>query len=86
MYINSLKRDITIGTKTRKIAREVNEELMRWVTVSWQDMNNIQFPAINADKAEELLVRLMCNISQWEMDSLTEDEYIEIKTEISKKK
>ncbi len=84
MYIDSLKKEVTIGVKTRKISRLVNEELMRGVIVTDIATNKMDFPVNNIDKSTELMVRLMTGLSQEETDSLTEKEYNELKSEIEK--
>lgn len=85
MFSKTLNRDITIGVKTRKIMREVNEELMKGVIVT-DFSGQVDFPAINADKSEELLIKLLTGLTQAEIDSITEEEYLELKAEINKKK
>lgn len=83
MYIESLKKEVTIGTFTRKVSRQVKAELMAGVTA--RDMSgNIDFPIINMDKSEELKIRLLTGLSQEETDSLTDTEYNELKKEVEK--
>lgn len=84
LRIESLDRDVEVLEKTRKISRLVQEEMLRDVIV--RDGEPASIPAINADRAEETLVRLMCNLSQEEVDKLTVDEYELLKKEINKKK
>lgn len=86
MFIKSLDREVEIKTKTRKIMREVNEALLDWVELNNFDGSDIKFPAKNADKSEEVLVKLMTWLNQNEIDNLTEEEYLDIKEEITKKK
>jgi hypothetical protein len=84
MFIASLNKEITIGTKTRKIVRDVNEAMLSGVVVTEGVPPSI--PAINADRSEEIMVRLMSGLSQSEIDSLSQEEYLSIKEEIAKKK
>ena len=66
------------------MAREVNDELLKDVVVT--DGESTSIPALNATRSEELKVKLMFGLSQSELDSITEDEFIALKTEITKKK
>jgi hypothetical protein len=40
-------------------------------------------PAVNADKAEETLIRLLSGLTQAEIDTLTEESYEELKKEVN---
>ena len=80
----TLGKDVEILEKTRKMTRLVNEAMLAGVTVT--DGQPTSIPAINADKSEELLIRLMTNLTQEEIDKLSTAEYDNLKEEIAKKK
>jgi hypothetical protein len=80
----TLGKDVEILEKTRKMTRLVNETMLAGVTVT--DGQPTSIPAINADKSEELLIRLMTNLTQEEIDKLSMAEYDNLKEEIAKKK
>lgn len=86
MKLKNIDREITIGNKTRKIAREINNALLDGVIVKDMTMGNVDFPATNIDKANEVAVRLLCGLSQGELDNIDEEEYQNILVEINKKK
>ncbi len=86
MKLNNIDREITIGNKTRKIAREINNALLDGVIVKDVSSGNFEFPATNVDKANEGSVRLLCGLSQDELDNIDEEEYQNILEEIAKKK
>ena len=75
MRVNSIDREITIGNKTRKIAREINNALLDGVIVKDMTMGNVDFPATNIDKANEVAVRLLCGLTKSELDNNDEEEY-----------
>lgn len=84
MLIESLGKDVVLLTQTRKMSREINDELLKDVIVT--DGESTSIPALNASRAEELKVKLLFGLSQAELDSITEDEYDNLKKEIAKKK
>lgn len=84
MRIESLGKDVEMLSLNHKMAREVNDELLKDVVVT--DGESTSIPALNATRSEELKVKLMFGLSQSELDSITEDEFIALKTEITKKK
>jgi hypothetical protein len=87
MYIETLKKEVTIWVRTRKIQREINEAMLLWVEADWtMDLSKIRFPAINMERAEETMVKLLSWLTDDEMNELTEDEYLSLKVEIWKKK
>lgn len=86
MKLKNIDREITIGNKTRKIAREINSAMLDGVIVKDLSMESMDFPAKNIDKANEVSVRLLCGLSQEELDNIDETEYQMILSEISKKK
>jgi hypothetical protein len=57
--IASLGRDVELKPYTRAIARAVNEELLKDVTVSAGNAQDMTINAINADRSEQVLVSLM---------------------------
>lgn len=86
MKLKNIEREIIVWNKTRKIAREINNALLDWVIVKDISSGNFEFPATNVDKANEVAVRLLCGLSQAELDNIDEEEYQELLWEISKKK
>lgn len=85
MFIESLGREITVADKTRKMAREINEALLEGVTVKDAASGQMEFPAVNGDRAQEKAVMLLCGLTRDELDGLKETEYQSILEEISKK-
>jgi hypothetical protein len=77
MKIASLNKEITLLPYTRAMARQVNEKLMEWVVAKMNTAGSqdIDMPILNATESQELAVRLVCGLSQEEMDQITEDEY-----------
>lgn len=80
--IQSLGREITISERTRRVSRAYNEALLEGVTAS-QDPSDIRIPAVNADRATEILVRELCGLTKQETDRLTDSEYDQLVKEVS---
>jgi len=86
MKLKNIDREITIGNRIRKIDREINRAMLDGVMIKDAAMENFDFPANNIDKANEVSVRLLCGLSQEELDNLDGEDYQMILSEISKKK
>lgn len=72
-------------TYTRKIAREVNDELMRDVVVRTVDgVQNMEIKATNTDRSEELKVRLVSGLTVDEIDTMDNAEYEKLALEVNK--
>jgi hypothetical protein len=85
MKIASLNKEIVISKNiTRRISREYNELLLWNVEIdkSWEFKMNPN----NMQKANDYLVKEMTWLSQEEVDSLYENEFDKIVTEINKTK
>ena len=85
MKIASLNKEIVISKNiTRRISREYNELLLWNVEIdkSWEFKMNPN----NMQKANDYLVKEMTWLSQEEVDSLYENEFDKIVTEINKSK
>lgn len=86
--IASLGKTVVLGEYTRAIARTFNETLLSGVNISTDSTGAQQvstMPAVNADRAEEIVVRLMSGLSQEEIDKITEDEYTKLKNAVNEK-
>lgn len=80
LNLTSITKEITLLPYTRRIARAVNEKLLEGVIVKSGELGNeTEVPAINADRAEELGIKLISGLSQPEMDELSIDDYNAIK-------
>lgn len=84
MFIKSIEKEVEVAVRTRKISRQINEAMLKDVIVTDGEATHI--PAINASVAEELTVKLLCGLSQEELDKLEDADYELLKKEISKKK
>lgn len=84
MFIESLKREVEVLERTRKMSREINQAMLKDVMVT--DGEKTIIPAINASVSEELTIKLLCNLTQDELDNLKDAEYDALKKEIYKKK
>lgn len=88
MFIKTLGREITILEVTRKVSRQMQEELMKGVIVKGDQPigTTPDIPAVNALRAEELCISLLSGLSQEELDSLADDEYNTIREAVLLKK
>lgn len=73
IHLPSLKKDVEIATATRKIQREIQEELLRGVEIGSDGSGSM--PALNMEKANEKAVMLLTGLTQSEVDSLSVDDY-----------
>ena len=77
-------REITLLPYTRAMARAVNEKLLENVIVkAGDDGNQTDIPAINADRSEELAVKLVSGLTQQEIDELPSEEYTKLKIAVN---
>lgn len=78
-------KEVVINPYTRFIAKQVAEKMLENVVIKSVDwIQNMEMPATNNDKSEELLVRLMTGLEQSEIDNLENSEYETLKNEINK--
>ena len=84
MFLESIKREVTLVTQTVKISRQIKAKLLEWVVVV--DGEATRIPALNADNSEEIKVQLLFQLSQDELDNLSDEDYDILKKEIAKKK
>ncbi len=84
MLLKSINKEVTLVERTRLISRQINEELLKDVIVV--DWEATRIPAINANRSEELTVKLLFSLSDSEIDNITDEEYELLKKEINKKK
>lgn len=84
MFIESLKRDIEILTKTREMTTKISGEFLKDVIVV--DGQPTSIPAINSVLAENITIKLLCGLSDIEFNNLTDTEFETLKQEIAKKK
>jgi len=85
--IPSLNRDIELKPFTRAISRAINEKLLEGVNVESDDRGGVgktSIPTINADRSEELGVRLVSGLTEEEMDNITVDEYETLRQAVNK--
>jgi predicted TIM-barrel enzyme len=82
--IESLDREITLLPFTRAMSRAINEKLLEGVIVKGTDSGQqTDIPAINADRAEELAVKLVSGLTSQEMDSITDEDYKTLKAAVN---
>ena len=84
--MNIAGKEIVLNPYTRAIAKAVNEKLLDGVivwTVNGEQTMNV--PAVNADRSEQLLIRLMTWLTDNDIDALLQEEYIELKKVILEK-
>lgn len=90
MLIKSLDREITIKERTRKVTRLANEALFDWVdidvNIANKDDMDLKIPMGNIEKSNEVTVKAMTDITDAEMDLLTDSEYSKILEACTKKK
>lgn len=67
--------------RTRKIAREFNDHLLKWSTVSatWE----VSIDATNSEKANDYLVWAMTGLTQNQIDELSDKEFKDILSKIN---
>lgn len=90
MFIKTLDKEVTIADRTRKMTREINKELFKGVLVdvsvaNAQDMD-MNIPMENIEVSNELTLKLLCWLSQDEVDKLTDEEFTSLVEECTKKK
>ena len=88
MFIKTLDREITILEFSRKVSRQMQEELMKGVIMKGDQAiwTTPDIPAVNALRAEELAVSLLTGITQEELDTLQDDEYDKLRDAVLLKK
>ena len=70
---------------TRGIAKAVSDKMLDGVIIKSIDgVQNMEMPATNNAKSEQLLVQLMTGLSEAEIDALANEEYEELSKEIAK--
>jgi hypothetical protein len=84
IHLDSLNKDITLNPYTRKISRAVQEKLLENVNVETgsEGMQKTTIPAVNADRSEELAVKLVSGLSDEEMDNLSVEDYQTLKAAV----
>ena len=63
MFIESLKREVEVLERTRKMSREINQAMLKDVMVT--DGEKTIIPAINASVSEELTIKLLCKLNKF---------------------
>lgn len=92
LKIESLWREVELLPRTRKISRQINEALFKWIVIKnlqwvWKsDDLNLDIPMENIEKSNELAVKLLFGLTQDEIDNLSEEDFVLLVSEISKKK
>jgi len=70
---------------TRGMARQVQDKLMEGVKISTSEGKNVtDIPPTNGDRADELKVRLVTNMTQEEIDGLDNKDYEKCLAEVEK--
>lgn len=84
IHLDSINKDVTLNQYTRKISRAVQEKLLEGVLVKAgiEGTQETTIPAINADRSEELAVKLVSGLSEEEMDNLSVEDYQTLKTAV----
>jgi hypothetical protein len=83
IHLDSINKDVTLNPYTRKISRAVQEKLLEGVVVeAGGETQKTTIPAINADRSEELAVKLVSGLSDEEMDNLSVEDYQTLKTAV----
>lgn len=92
LKIESLNREVEMLEKTRKMTREINACLFKWVIIKWlqnisspEDMD-LDIPFENIEASNELSVKLLFWLSQDEIDKLNDKDFTLLLEETSKKK
>lgn len=74
MEING--KTIEIKLYTRGIDRKVNEKMLEGVEMNANSIEQtMNVPAVNASKAQDLMIELMTGLSQDELDALSLEDY-----------
>lgn len=81
IHLDSINKDVTLQPYTRKISRAVQEKLLENVNVETgsEGSQKTTIPAVNADRSEELAVKLVSGLSDEEMDNLSVEDYQTLK-------
>lgn len=75
-------KDIEFKTqKTYKVSRDVKLALLKGVVI--KDGEDPEIPAENAVASEEVLILGMTNLTQADLEGLTEDEYFKVLKKIN---
>lgn len=83
LHLDSINKDVTLNPYTRKISRAVQEKLLEGVVVeAGLEMQKTTIPAINADRSEELAVKLISGLSDEEMDMISDEDYKTLKAAV----
>lgn len=83
IHLDSINKDVTLNPYTRKISRAVQEKLLEGVVVeAGGETQKTTIPAINADRSEELAVKLVSGLSDEEMDNLSVEDYQTLKAAV----
>lgn len=73
---------ITIAPYTRGIDRKVNEKMLEGVEMNASGAEQtMNVPAVNASKAQDLMIELLTGLSQDELDALTLEDYNKVAKE-----
>lgn len=76
-------KKIVLNPYTRAISKAVNEKLLDGVIVGTSGREQtMNVPAVNADRSEQLLIKLITGLSDEEIDAMLHEEYINLKKEI----
>lgn len=83
IHLDSINKDVALNPYTRKISRAVQEKLLEGVVVeAGGETQKTTIPAINADRSEELAVKLVSGLSDEEMDNLSVEDYQTLRTAV----
>ena len=90
MFIKSIEKEVTIADRTRKMTREINKELFKGVSVDVSVANagdmDMNIPMENIEASNEITIKLLCWLSQEELDKLTDEEFTLLLDACTKKK
>lgn len=93
--IKSLWRTVTILDRTRKMSKEINALMFKWVKINtkWIDFSkneikdiDLDIPFENMDAATEKSIELQCWLTPEDIEKITDWDYQLLSEEISKKK
>lgn len=85
MEING--KTIEIKPYTRGIDRRVNEKMLEGVEMNASgDNQTMNVPAVNASKAQDLMIELLTGLSQDDLDNLSLDDYNKLAKECQNSK
>ena len=85
--INGSEKEVELSkVYTRKMDREYNEMCFQWmkVTPSQLSTGSFEVDIANLQKANDWLIMQMTNLTQDELDGMTNDDYNELLQEIEK--